>query len=554
MSHLLLAAAVYGGYISIVKLIIFIIIFLLMLLVINWVHQDAKAVGTNEVTWTSVVFGSSAAGAIVWLITPIFIVGLLFCLIAASVSSLSYVMHRNSRVMDFDRVLTIEHIKGLFADKQKDVEKMKGFIFITANNNEVPLPEPKTPDFLGYRLAYELFTDAAWHRASDVIFSPTAQDYSVVYQVDGSAIRQPSIPKEQMEYFTRFVKLLAAVDPKEKRKPQKGKFRIYQNKTNIYWEVTTSGSTAGEQVNLRHIIKQSLTKLTDIGLSATQNEQLKQIRQLKQGLFIISGPPKSGVTTTFYAFLRNHDAFLNSINTLERQPNFELVNITQNTFSLSDTGTTTFAKKLQSIIRMGADIVGVAGCEDTETAQIACAAAKDGKIIYLTLESDNIMQTLGKWIKLVGSKNLAADTILGMTNQRLLRKLCIECRQAYEPNKELLHKFSIPPEKAKVLYRAGKVKVDKHGRETTCENCQGIGFVGRISIFEIIMINDELREVIRQSKSLSEIATQFRRAKMLYLQEQALLKVVDGITSINEMVRVLSSGKRKADKQNQQDE
>ena len=197
---------------------------------------------------------------------------------------------------------------------------------------------------------------------------------------------------------------------------------------------------------------------------------------------------------------------------------------------------------------MEPDVVGVADCTDGETAQIACAAAKDGKIVYVTLEADNVIRAIRKWIKLVGDRNLATETLLGISNQRLLRKLCEECKQAYEPNKELLRKFNVPAEKAKVLYRAGKVQYNKRGRPSTCENCQGTGFVGRMGVFEIIIINDELKNVIRRSKSLAEISTQFRRAKMLYLQEQALRRVVAGTTAINEMVRVLSTSKKQKTK------
>ncbi len=290
--------------------------------------------------------------------------------------------------------------------------------------------------------------------------------------------------------------------------------------------------------------QQTITRLTDISLTPEHYEQLNKIREVKQGLFIVAGPTKSGVTSTFYALLRNHDAFLNSINTLERKPSAELPNITQNVFTLSDTGTTTYAKKLQSVVRMGPDVVGVADCQDGETAQIASAAARDGKIIYVTLKADNVIRALGKWMRLVGDRKLVAEALLGISSQRLLRKLCDVCKQAYEPNKELLRKFNIPAEKAKVLYRAGKVVYSKRGKPRTCENCQGTGFVGRMGIFEIIIMNDELRKAVIQSKSLSDIATQFRRAKMLYLQEQALKKVVAGTTSINEMVRVFSTPKK----------
>jgi len=548
MTDLLLASVEYSGYISIAKFLVFLILFFPWLPLLSWVYQDAKSVGTKEVFWTAIVFGAGAAAAIIWLVMPVFIIGMLFYLIAVAATSISYVMHRNARVPDFERVLTAEHIKGLFASEEKKLDALKSFLFITANNNEVPLPEPKTPEFFGYKTAYEVLSDAIWRRASDVVFSPTQQNYNVAYYVDGAALKQPAIARDQMEYFSRFLKNLADLDPEEKRKPQKGKFRIHQNKENTDWEIATAGSTAGEQIRLKQITQQSITRLTEISLMPDQYEQLNKIREAKQGLFIITGPKKSGVTSTFYALLRNHDPFLYNIGTLERQPSAELPNITQNIFTLSDTGTTTYAKRLRTVVRMEPDVVGVADCTDAETAQVACAAAKDGKIVYVTLEADNVIRAIGKWLKLVGDRNLATESILGISNQRLLRKLCEECKQAYEPNKELLRKFNVPAEKAKVLYRAGKVLYDKRGKPSTCENCQGTGFVGRMGVFEIILINDELRNVIRQSKSLAEISTQFRRAKMLYLQEQAMRKVVGGTTAINEMVRVLSTSERQKKK------
>jgi type II secretory ATPase GspE/PulE/Tfp pilus assembly ATPase PilB-like protein len=511
---------------------------------VTWVFHDAREVETNVVLWTAVVFGTGAAAAIIWLLIPLFIIGSMLYLVAVAATSMSYVAHRNSRVMDYDRILTAEHIKGLFAGKEKKLEALKSLLFITANNNEVPVPAPKTPEFFGYKAAYELFTDAAWRRASDIVFSPTHQDYNVIYQIDGAALKQPSVPRDQMEYFVHFIKNLGDLEIDEKRKPQKGKFRIHQGEQDTEWEITTAGSTAGEQIKIKQIMQQSITKLTEIGLMSDQYEQLNKIDQLKEGLFIISGPPKSGVTTTFYSLLRNHDAFINNINTLEKQPAAELPNMTQNVFTLSDTGTTTYAKKLQAIVRMGPDIVGVGDCQDTETAQVVCKAAKDAKIVYLTLEADSVTAALDKWIKLVGDSNLALRSLLGVSNQRLLRKVCNECKQAYAPNKELLRKFSIPPDKAKVLYRAGKVQYDKHGKPVTCEDCQGTGFVGRTGVFETIALSDDLRKAIQQAPTPSEITAQFRHAKMFYLQEQALRKVVAGITSINEMVRVFAKSKK----------
>lgn len=550
MPDLLSASIEYGSYISIIKLIGYLVIFFAWLPLVSWVHNDAKTVETNAVFWTGIILGAGAAGAIIWLLIPIFIVGMLFFLIAVGAISLAYVKHRNARVLDFDKVLTVDHIKNLLVSKEKKLAALKSFTFITANKNEVPVPEPRTPDFFGYKTTHEILSDAIWRRASSIVFSPTAQDYQVAYNVDGASLKQPSIARDQMGYFIHFVKELAGLDTKEKRKPQKGKFKIRQNKDDISWEVTTAGSTAGEQVRLKPVAQEAISRLTDIGLMPEQEELLNQLRGVGQGVFIISGPRKHGVTTTLYALLRNHDAFINSINTLEKQPSAQLPNITQNLFNLTDTGTTTFAKKLQAVVRMGPDIIGVSDCEDAETAQVACAAAKDGKLVYITIKADSVIQALGKWLKYVGNKSVVAETLLGISNQRLLRILCDECKQAYAPDKELFRKFNIPAEKTKVLYRTGKVQYDKHGKPSTCEHCQGTGYYGRTAVLEIITMNDDLRKVIKISKSLPEIGTQFRRAKMLYLQEQALRKVIAGKIAINEMIRVLTTSKTKRANQN----
>ncbi len=543
MLDVLLADVTYGGYISIISLVIFVVCFFLWLLLVNWVYKDANAVGTDRVFWTGILLAAAVMAVIIWLIVPFFLIGVLFYVAAVAGVALAYVKHRNTKVMDFDRVLSADHLRNLFVNKAKKLDQLSDFMFITANNNEVPIPQPQTPDFFGYKTAYDIITDAILRRGSNIVFSPTHENYNVTYTVDGAAVNRPPIPRNQMEYLIHFVKNVAALDLKEKRKPQKGKFTTRKAKVNSDWEITTAGSTAGEHIQLKQLTKHDMARLPDIGLPPESYEQLNKIRDAKQGLFIVAGTPKSGVTTTFYSLVRNHDAFINSVNTVEKQPTLELPNITQNLFKLSDTGTSTYAKKVQTVTRMDPDVVGIADCTDAETAKIAAAAAKDGKIIYVTIQAENVVQSLGEWLKLIGSRDLVAETLLGISNQRLLRKLCDQCKQPYEPNKDILHKFNIPAEKAKVLYRIGKVIYDKRGRSSTCQACQGTGFVGRMAIFEIILIDSQLKQVIKRSTSLSDIATQFRRAKMLYLQEHALKKVIAGTTAVNEMVRVLAKSK-----------
>jgi type II secretory ATPase GspE/PulE/Tfp pilus assembly ATPase PilB-like protein len=549
MQELLMTTVEYGGYVSEVKLILFLIPFFLWLRLVAWVFEDAGAVGAEEALWTAVVFGTGAIAAIVFMLVPVFVIGILLYVIAVFAPVFAYARHRDSKVMEYDRILTVDCIKNLLAGKSKERATSQGLLFVTANGNEVPVPEAKTPDFFGYQTAQRILKDAHWRRASDVTFAPMPQEYRVIYQVDGAALKQPSLARNHMEYLIRFLKNLAALDLNEKRKPQKGQFRIIEGKERTDWEVATAGSTAGEQVTLTHITRQESLRLPDIGLTPGQYEQFKKISRAKQGLVLISGPRKSGTTTTVYALLRNHDAFLNSINTLERQIGGTLPNITQDAFALSDTGTTTFAKKLLSIVRMGPDIVGVDDCQDAETAKVIAKAATDGKLIYLVLEADSAIKALVQWLKLVRDKAAAIEPLLVISNQRLFRILCDECKQGYAPNKELLRKFNIPAEKAKVLYRAGKVKYGKRGKETVCDKCQGTGFVGRTAIFETMIMGNQLRKAVRQAKSLSDIDSHLRSVKMAFLQERTLKLVIDGVTSINEMVRVLAkSGNRNTGK------
>ena len=541
---ILLAADVhYGGYISLVKFIVMVAMYFAWIPLVNWVHTDAQAVRTRHLFWTAIIAATGAVALIVWLMVPMFIIGFLLYLIAVGAPGLAYVMHRNSKVADFEKVLTTEHLKSIFVDEDKKITKAsKGLTFITANKNEVPLPKPKTPEAFGFRAACEFFDDAIWRRASDIRFQPGNQDYSVVYSVDGETMKQPPRTKEQIEYLIHYLKMLADLDTNEKRKPQKGVFQITtEDGKKLSWEVTTAGSTAGEQVKLARLENYHLMTLKDIGLNPGQLEPLQSLSQLESGLFIISGPKQSGITTTLYALLRNHDPFMNHINTLEKQPSAELPNITQHTFTLSDTGSTTYPQKLQAVLRMGPDIIGIADCNEAQSASLACQAAKDGRIAYATIDATSVIQALGKWLKLVADKDLVADTLAAIINQRLVRKLCTECRQAYQPNQGLFRKFNIPSDKIKVLYRPGEIEYDKRGKPIVCDNCQGTGFADRTGIFETIVVTDELRQVIKNAKSLQEVASHFRRAGMLYLQEQSIKKVSEGITSINEVIRKFSS-------------
>lgn len=548
MPVLLSAALDYGGYVSPVKLVVYVILLFGWLPLVNWVHTDTQAVRTKTKFWTGLVAGAGAASLLIWLVAPFFLIGLLIYLIAVGAVSLAYIMHRNSMVADFEKVLTPQHIKGLFANEGKKLEKASmGISFVTANGNEVPLPTPKTHEAFAYQDACEIFEDAVWRRASQIAFLPAKQEYTMSYIIDGIAIKQPPREREDMEFFIALIKQIADLDTAEKRKPQIGKMHATTGGKRITWEVKTAGSTAGEQVLIKRFEDKGLMTIDDLGMDSDQAEALKTIRAVTKGIFLISGPAKDGVSTTFYAMMKNHDPFMNDINTLEKNITATLDNVTQQLFSLNDSRTESYSQRLQTIFRMGPSIVGVADCEDAEAAKIATtAAAKQNRMVHVNLEASSTIKALAKWIKFVGDKAMVVEALVGITNQRLARKLCDECKQAYKPNPQLLKKFSIPADKIKVFYRPGDIEYDKHGKPIICEKCQGTGYYGRTGIYETIIVDDELRNMLKASKSMKDIAMAFRKAKVVGLQQRSLRKVINGTTSINEVIRELSNEDPKA--------
>ena len=541
----ILSSIEYGGYFSLVKLLTFMVLCFGWLPVIAWIYTDSQAVKGRTVYWLSIVFGTYAIASIVWLMMPLFLVGILLYLIAVCTTAMVYIVHRNSRVPEYERVLTAGHVKSIFSNEEKQATQAnKGLVFLTANDNEAPVPEAKSPEFFAYKMSQEFFDDAIWRRASDVVFKPGRDEYDVHYVIDGVAVKQQGRTREDMEYFGRYLKQLGDLDVNEKRKPQKSVFTVSKDGQKTAWQIMTSGSTIGEHLHLKLREEHSLIKLEELGLMDDQLKQLEELKSAEPGLFIVSGPAKSGVTTTFYAMIRAHDPFLNNINTLEKSTLAELPNVTQNTYSLSDSSTTGFARRLQTVLRTGPDIVGVGDCDDAETAAIAIEAAKNGQRIYITINAPSVVKALAKWIKLVGDRSRAIDLLRGLSNQRLIRKLCSNCKEAYEPNKELLKKFNLPADKIKHFHRPGQIQYDKRGTPLLCDNCQGTGFFERTGVFETLILTDELREAIKGSKDLNEISTHLRRARMLYLQEQALRKVAVGETSVNEIIREFSTAKK----------
>lgn len=541
MPETILADISYSGYISLLKFIPFVVCFYLWLLLINWVYFDTKAVQTKTEYWLTIFTISGAVALLVWMFVPVYIIGLLLFLIISCTSSLLYVIHRNAMVADFEKVLTIQHFKSLMSNEKKKIEKSaRGFNFVTANGNPVGIPEPKSKESHGFQVACSLFDDAIWRRVSEMKMIPGTEEYTVTYQIDGAISKAEPMAVENVGYFIYFIKHLADLNVDEKRKPQHGKFKTEKNRTKTGWQVKTAGSTSGEQIVMTRDDEYNELDLSTIGLFPNQIKEIKELKELKKGLFLVAGKRKSGLTTALYALLRNHDPFLYSISTIEKRPAGDINSITQDIYDPINSNGQTYAQKIQSIIRMGPDIIGIGDCDDADTAKLACESAKN-KLIYVSIDAENSVQALAKWLQLVPDKRLALGNIVGIASTRLVRVLCDECKEEYEPNPNMLKKLNIPAGKIEVMCRPGEPQYTRSGKPILCEKCQSVGYYDRTAVLESFIIKESVATEMSKSESLKEIAAVLRRNGMKFIQERLVEKIGDRITSINEMVRVLKS-------------
>jgi type II secretory ATPase GspE/PulE/Tfp pilus assembly ATPase PilB-like protein len=458
------------------------------------------------------------------------------------------VVHRNGRVVPDARILTLGHAKRLASREKegKHSHSEKGLRVRISDHSGKFVESPRdAEEARAFHAVQEFLHDMLWRRAGDVEMVAGKEKYRLVYRIDGVAVERPEgIPPDDGERMFRCFKKLAGLNVEEIRRPQSGRIQaalLSHEGDPPYAEVRTSGTTAGERLSLHIQSGPVLMRFPDLGIAPARLEQVKQFLGKPHGLFLMSAPPRHGMTTTQYAVLRSHDAYMNNIHALERRKLVDLDNITQQVYE-GNNADVNYARMLQSVLRREPDIVLVGECEDRETAKIAARAAADNRKIYLGIQAKDTFDALGKYLTLVEDNALAAKAVLGLTNQRLTRVLCKDCREAFQPDAATLKKLNLPADKIERFYRPPtEPKLNKRGKEIVCPTCQGTGYVGRTGVFEVLVVGPAVAKLIAEGATLDKIKAQCRKNKMYYLQEEALLKVIDGTTSMNEVLRCLGA-------------
>ena len=360
-------------------------------------------------------------------------------------------------------------------------------------------------------------------RASDIHIEPFKDRISLRYRIDGKLYEIPPPARHLHLPIISRVKILAKLDIAEKRLPQDGAIMVKIENRPIDLRVSTIPTIYGEKVVLRILDRSSIVlDLNQLGADPKQLELLRKAMKCPYGLIFLTGPTGSGKTTTLYAMLSEIKSPTKNIVTVEDPVEYKLDGINQVQVK-SEIGLT-FASALRSFLRQDPDVMLVGEVRDLETAQICIRSALTGHIVLSTLHTNDAPSAINRLIDIGVEPHLITPSLLAVVAQRLLRKLCPDCKEAYESSSEQLKSI--------------KLKSDLIYRPRGCPKCNQIGYKGRTCAVEIMLVNNEIRDLISQRASFQKVKEAARSAGMQTLYESAIKKVEEGVTSLEEALSV----------------
>jgi len=382
-----------------------------------------------------------------------------------------------------------------------------------------------------------LMAGAIKSRASDLHIEAEEKGIKVRYRIDGVLNDVGELKKEVWKNVISRVKQLAKLKINVADKPQDGRFSVNLAEERIDVRVSTLPTAFGESVVIR-LLMSSATKLEfdDLGIRGQAYEMLKKEIDRPNGMIITTGPTGSGKTTTLYSILKKLNNPETKIITIEDPIEYELKGINQSQVNKNFQ----FAQGLRSIVRQDPDIVMVGEIRDLETAEIAIQASLTGHLVLSTIHTNDAFGTIPRFLALGAKPFLLAPALNVAIGQRLVRRVCSKCEEGYTPSDEVLEKvkkmLSEIPEKSGYQVDIEKIKF-KHGKG--CDVCQGLGFKGRVGIYEIMPIEDEIEELIHRDQ-VSEVEVKEIANKMgiITMAQDGMLKAIDGITTPEEVLRV----------------
>ena len=381
------------------------------------------------------------------------------------------------------------------------------------------------------RLMNMILVDAIRRGASDIHLEPYEKIFRVRFRIDGVLHEIMGPPKRLEAALTSRVKIMANLDIAERRLPQDGRIKLRYHQREIDFRVSTLPTIFGEKTVMRILDKESLQlDLTKLGFDPWSLDQFSRAITSPHGMIMITGPTGSGKTTTLYSAINTINSPDINIMTAEDPVEYNLKGVNQ--LHVNDEIGRTFAAALRSFLRQDPDVILVGETRDLETAQIAIRAALTGHLVLTTIHTNDCPSTVARLLDMGIPPFLVASALLLILAQRLARKVCNECKESYEADEDSLIPYGHVPEGlGKVSFYRGK----------GCQNCSFTGMKGRVAIYEVMPVSQEIRDLILRNASTNEIREVARAQGMHSLRQNGLLKVLEGTTTVEEVLRVTLS-------------
>jgi len=379
------------------------------------------------------------------------------------------------------------------------------------------------------KLVNILIVEAVQSNASDIHVEPEEKFLGVRYRIDGMLHKHSILPKDlQPAILSRF-KIMAGLDIAEKRIPQDGRIIMRVGQKEIDFRVSTCPTVHGENVVLRILDRSSMTiGLESLGFPKEELEKLNEIITQPYGIFLVTGPTGSGKTTTLYSSLKKINNEDVNIMTVEDPVEYQFPRIRQ--VQINPKAGLTFATALRSFLRQDPDVIMVGEIRDLETAEIAVQAALTGHLVLSTLHTNDAPTAFTRLIEMGVEPFLVSNSLLGVLAQRLVRRVCNKCKEEYEPSQALLDSMALKLEPGQKFVR-GK----------GCKICSNTGYKGRIGIYELLSVSSAIQELILKRVSAEEIRASAEKSGMKMLRQSAIEKLIAGVTTPEEVVRVTQS-------------
>jgi len=392
------------------------------------------------------------------------------------------------------------------------------------------LPTGPMEDASAARMLDLVMIQAIRDRASDIHFEPDEKALRVRSRIDGFLYESLTLPKPIQPALTSRIKILAEMDIAETRLPQDGNFNVKLERRGFEIRVSTFPTIYGENVVLRVLDQTSpLIKLEDLGFSEEMLNQFKQLVRKTNGIILVTGPTGSGKTTTLYALLNMINSKEKNIITIEDPVEYRLALIRQT--QINPKAGITFATGLRSILRQDPDIIMIGEIRDLETSEIAMQAALTGHLVLSTLHTNDAPEAISRLVDIGVEPYLISSSVIGVLAQRLVRTLCPDCKTPYQVDPTVMSELGETVSSLKeplTLYQ-------KKG----CKNCKQSGYRGRTGIYELFLVNEEIKKLISERASTQVIREVAKKtAGMVLLRVDGLKKVLKGITTLDEVDRV----------------